>query len=212
MKIARNLLELSINAEYLRMQPAAVDDYVEWFWVEQHNWLTYARQHDPELLKQFLPKAIQYTEQEFARVRSRFEKPHNPKDLRGSWCAVDLGTRAAHTDMAVPYRLISRFGSQFLHGTAGAMLNHFDVKVDLEQIAATPSLKWCRQALCGGHNCLAMMIHSLATMFNEEGDPPADQVAQDFVYAWPRPFSRCRRSEALHRTQPFPPVASMMDE
>jgi len=184
MKIARNLLELSINAEYLRINPAAVDDFVDWFWVEQHKWLTYARQNDPDLLKQFTPEAIDRTQQEFARVRSRFESPKTGK-LRGGWCAVDLASRAVETHFETAYRLINPFGSQFLHGTSGAVLNHFDLSISQDQIAAPPSLKWCAQALCGGHFCLAMVIHTLETMFNEEANPSSEEIAKDFQYAWP---------------------------
>ena len=184
MKIARSLLELSINGEYLRMTPAAVNDFVDWFWVEQHKWLTYAQQHDPDLLKQFTPEAIAPTQQEFARVRSRFKNPKTGK-LRLGWCGVDLANRAVQTHLETPYRLISPFGSQFLHGTSGAVLNHFDLTVNQEQIAAPPSLKWCRQALCGGHRCLAMVIHTLETLSKEEATPPSEEIAKDFQYAWP---------------------------
>jgi hypothetical protein len=183
MKIARNLLELSINAEYLRMNPAAVDDFVDWFWVEQHKWLAYAQQHDPDLLKTFTPEATEHTRQEFARVRPRFENPNTGK-LRPGWCAVDLASRAVETHLELPYRLINPFGSQFLHGTSGAVLNHFDLAKSQEQIAAPPSLKWCPQALCGGHHCVAMAIHTLETMFQEEASPSADEIAKDFQYAW----------------------------
>jgi hypothetical protein len=165
MKIARNLLELSINAEYLRMNPTAVDDFIEWFWVEQQKWLTYAEQQDSDLVKQFTPEAIVHTQQEFARVRSRFENPKTGK-LRGAWRAVDLATRAVQTHFESAYRLINPFGSQFLHGTSGAVLNHFDLTIRQDQIAAPPSLKWCAQALFGGHFCLAMVIHTLETMFS----------------------------------------------
>lgn len=189
MKIARNVLEVSINADYLRVHPDAVNDFLEWFWVEQHRVLTYARQHDPDLLKQFTPEAVQKVEQEFARVHSRFEKPHNPKEIRSSWCTVDLGTRAVQAHMERAYRLINPFGTQFMHGTLAGMLNHFDLSISSEQIAAPPSLKWCPQALCSGHNCLAMVIHTLELLFGEEAQPSSDHVAQDFEYAWPASFA-----------------------
>lgn len=184
MKIARSLLEVSINAEYLRMNPAAVEDFVEWFWVEQHKWLSYAEQHDSDLLKQFKPEAVAHTKREFARVRSRFENSKTGK-LRGGWCAIDLASRAVQTHFEIAYRLINPFGSQFVHGTSGAVLNHFDLSIRQDQIAAPPSLKWCRQALCGGHFCLAMVIHTLETMFGEEAIPSSDEIAKDFQYAWP---------------------------
>jgi hypothetical protein len=184
MKIARNLLELSINAEYLRMNPTAVDDFVDWFWVEQHKWLAYAQQHDPELLKTYSSQVVADTEREFARVRTRFQLPNNPTKIRGSWCAVDLGTRAVQTHMEVPYRLINPFGSQFLHGTPSSLLNHFESARE-EQIAVPPSLKWCRQALCGGHCCLLGVIQTLEVMFDQEGVPCTDELVKDFQIAWP---------------------------
>jgi len=183
MKIARNLLELSINAEYLRMNPAELENYLDWFWVEQHNWLNYAEQHQPDLFKQFTPEALAHCNQEFNRVRSKFENPKN-QQLRSSWCRLDLGSRAVQTHHEVGYRLISRFGSQFLHGTSGAMLNHFDVTLNVQQIAAPPSLKWCPQALCGGHYCVALTIQTLEVMFNEQAAPSTDELSQDFKYAW----------------------------
>ncbi len=184
MKIARNLLELSINAEYLRRNPAAVDDFVEWFWVEQYQWLTYAQQHDTELLKRYSPKVVAETEQDFARVRSRFQKRHDPGQIRSGWCTLNLGERASRTDMELPYRLINRFGSQFLHGTCSSVLNHFE-NASQDRIALPPSLKWCSQALCGGHCCLAGVIHTLETMFLQEGTPSADEIVKDFQIAWP---------------------------
>ena len=184
MKIARNLLELSINAEYLRMNPAAVSDFVDWFWVEQNRLLTYAQQHDPDLLKQFTPDAIAHTQKEFARVRSTFVNTKTGK-LRQGWCAVDLANRAIQTHLEVPYRLVNPFGSQFLHGTVGAVLNHFDLAASQEQIAPPPSLKWCPQALCGGHHCLAAVIHTLETMLGQEANPCCDEIVKDFQYAWP---------------------------
>lgn len=184
MKIARNLLELSINAEYLRANPGLIDDFIDWFWIEQHKWLTYAEQHDTDLLKQFTPEAIAQTRQEFGRVRSKFEDKKTHK-LRGSWSAVNLAGRAVQTHSEIAYRLINPFGSQFVHGTPGALLNHFDLSIRQDQIAAPPSLKWCSQALCGGHYCLAMVIHTLEAGFSEEATPSAEQIAKDFQYAWP---------------------------
>lgn len=184
MKIARSLLELSINAEYLRMAPSAVEEFVNWFWVEQHKWMSYAEQHDADLLQQFTPEAIAHTKQEFARVEPRFRNPATGK-LRIGWSQLDLGSRAIQTHFEIAYRLINPFGSQFLHGTSGAVLNHFDLSISKDQIVAPPSLKWCRQALCGGHFCIAMVIHTLETMFGEVATPSSDEVAKDFQYAWP---------------------------
>ena len=184
MKIARNILELSINAEYLRMHPTSVDDFVDWFWVEQHKWLAYAQEHDGELLKTYSDKVVADTKREFARVRSRFQKPNNPRQIRGSWCAIDLGARAIQTPMEVPYRLIYPFGSQFLHGTPSSVLNHFEINRS-KRIAPAPSLKWCRQALCGGHCCLIGAIHTLEVAFDHESVPSADELVKDFGTAWP---------------------------
>jgi hypothetical protein len=196
MKILRNLLEVSINAEYLRVNANAVDDFLEWFWVEQHRWLNYGKQHNHDLLKQWTPEAVKKIEQEFVRVRPRFEKPHRPSEIRSGWCAVDLGTRAAAAHMELVYNLVNRFSTQFTHGTLGSLLNHFDVSQSSERIDAPPSLRWCAQALVGGHNCLSMVIHTLEMLFNEEASPSSTVIAKDYQYAWnPIPITSLNQSD-----------------
>lgn len=147
MKIARNLLELSINAEYLRSHSSAVDDFVEWFWVEEYQWVCYAERHDPVLLARLDAKKIAKTKHEFTRVRARFEKANGK--IRSGWCVEPLSDRATKTGLELGYRVVNPFGSQFLHGTPGALLNHFDLAMGDQQISVPPSLKWCSQALCG---------------------------------------------------------------
>lgn len=50
--------------------------------------------------------------------------------------------------------------------------------------APVPSLKWCSQALVGGHCCLAMVVQTLEAMFSEEATPSTDELTKDFQYAW----------------------------
>src|SRR5260370_29479679 len=108
------------------MKPAELENYLDWFWVEQHNWLNYAEQHQPDLFKQFTPEALAHCNQECNRVRSKFENPTN-QQLRSSWCGLDLGSRAMQTHHQVAYRQLTRFASQFLHGTSRASLNPLHV-------------------------------------------------------------------------------------
>ena len=37
MKIVRNILEATINAEYIRIYPDEAESFADWGWVEQHK-------------------------------------------------------------------------------------------------------------------------------------------------------------------------------
>ena len=192
MKIARSMLESAINAEYLRRFPGECDDYFEWHWVEQHKLLTYMREHSPELLNQVSPEKIAEKEKEFTRVRSRFEyeTPTGARRLRGSWCSLDLGSRAAKTDFLEPYRIVYPLTSQMLHGSFGGLAMHFDLTEVPDRIDVPPSMSYCDTALVGGHLCMVRIVETLAKTFAVDPSPSVEKLTEHFHYVWGKSTSR----------------------
>jgi hypothetical protein len=180
MKIARTILESSINAEYLRLFPEECDDYLEWHWVEQYRLLKYVRGNMPDRLSELTD--IEGTEKGFESSKARFLRKDG--ELRGSWCRLDLGSRAARTGFADAYKLIYPFGSQLIHGSFGGLAMHFDTTEESARISPPPSLSWCEQALVGGHMCLYRVVATLSLTFKTEPSPPLAQLKSDFDYAW----------------------------
>jgi hypothetical protein len=189
MKIARGMLETAINAEYLRRFPAECNDYLAWGWVENHKLLNYMRNNAPDLLNQVSPEKIRRGAEEYERVRPRFEYTTGKGEtkLRGSWCSLDLGSRAEKTDFQEAYRIIYPLASQIFHGSFGGLAMHFDLEQDQHRIEVPPSLNWCREALIGGHLCTVRVVETLSKTFGTEPCHPIESLGQDYHYAWGKP-------------------------
>ncbi len=185
MKIGRTLLETAINAEYLRLMPAECDDYLDWHWIEQYKLLTYVRENMPDLLADL--SDVAGTEMEFAKIRSRFQRPDG--DLRGSWCRLDLGARAARVGFQESYKLINPIASRLIHGTIGGLAMHFGDSKDEVRIGTPPSLYFCEQALTGAHACLLCVIDTLSISLKTESSPPLVELVRDYEYAWSKSAS-----------------------
>jgi hypothetical protein len=125
---------------------------------------------------------IERVEREFAQVRAQYEKPNG--DLRGSWCSLDLGARAAKTDFTEAFRLINPISSQLIHGTFGGLAMHFDLTADEHRISIPPSMEYCAEALVGGHMCMLANVGTLADTFNWVPCNPIPKLVKDFHYAW----------------------------
>jgi hypothetical protein len=183
MKLARTVMENTINAEYLRQYPTEFELYLNWHWVEQHKLLTYVRENIPHLLASISTEAMETIDKEFAAVRVSYTNRNG--DIRNSWCASNLAQRAAKTVFAETCRLINPLSSAFIHGTFGGLSRHFDLSKDEDRISIEPSLKYCQEALSGGHWCLCAMVATLAQTFNSEPVHSVERLKEDFHYAWP---------------------------
>jgi hypothetical protein len=69
MKLARSAMETAINAETLRLDPVAAEDFLEWHWVEQHRLIAWAEQNDVEILASIGGSKIDEIETNYAKVR-----------------------------------------------------------------------------------------------------------------------------------------------
>jgi hypothetical protein len=182
MKIARTVMESAINAEYLRRFPEQCELYLNWHWIEEHKLLVWVRRHAPELLNEILPEQIERGEREFDRVRAQYLRPDG--ELRGSWCNLDLGSRAARTDLSGTYKLINPVSSALIHGTFDGLARHFDVNADRHRISFPPSMEYCGESLSGGHRCMLAMVGTLANAFNWVPCNSMERLAEDFHDAW----------------------------
>lgn len=184
LKIGRTMMETAVNADYLRQNPADLDDYLQWAWVEKNKSLNYVKTSLPHLLPQIPPEDINKVEDEFQKVRARFEKPNG--DLRTSWCKLNLAERSTAVGMAALYRMLNPLSSSFIHGTIGGLTKHFDVAADMDRIAVPPSLVYCDQAMVAGHQLLLFVVETLSKTFGWEPVHSLASLVADFNYAWPQ--------------------------
>lgn len=177
MKAVRSLMEASITAEYIRLNPAAYEDFFESQHIECFKEL--------EFLKEYLPQAYARLEEKFVvdvtaemdRVRDRFGK-------RQTWCKHDLAERARQTGYLESYRLVSPTASSFVHVTHYGLIKRLDPD-DPSRIALPPSMDWIMQAFVSGHALTLGMVHTLITTFHPERQELYATLEHDYKKAWP---------------------------
>ena len=183
LKIARSMLEISINAEFLRLFPGQVDDYIDWWKVERYKLMQYVRNAAPDQLSGYPQEQQDEIDTEFESVRQRFEIGSPPR-LRSGWCSMDLAARASKTDFQEAYKLIYPMGNKLLHGTIGGMNMHANKNEDSHRIAVPPSLTYCKPALVGAHMCGLRMVTTLSKVMNQDPSPSLDLLEKDYGFAW----------------------------
>jgi len=189
MKVVRGMIGNAINAEYLRLNPAECDDYMEWHWIEQHRLYIWMKGRSPQQLSNVPFETIKASEAAYERARSRFEyaTPKGERKLRARWCTNSLDVRAQQTGFAETYRAVHPIACQILHGTVGGLFKYFDVGVDEHRIAAPPSDTWGREALVAGHECALRALDTVCKTFNVEPEPSLETLGKDFMAIWGKP-------------------------
>jgi hypothetical protein len=184
-KIARTLMETVVNAEYLRLNPAELDAYLGWAWVEKMKDLTYMRENLKYLLPQFTEAELKTIETNYDGVRPLFAKPNG--DIRSTWSTLNLANRAQRVGLAAMYGRLNRLSSGFIHANISGLTRHFNTKEDIDRIATPPSLDYCDIALISGHHFTCFVVETLGKTFGWEPVHSIASLLADFNYAWPAP-------------------------
>jgi hypothetical protein len=180
MKIARSMLEIAINAEFLRLSPEFLDDYLDWYLVDRFRLLNYVRSNTPHLLADYSKELQEEIEIEFQSVRHRFEV--NGK-VRQGWCSLGLDSRASKTDFKDAYKVIYPMGNKLLHGSISGMSMHATDKNTI-RIPPPPSLAYCDSALLGAHMCAVGIVTTVSKATDKTPSPSVEVLKKDFGFAW----------------------------
>jgi hypothetical protein len=181
-KIARSMLEVVINAEFLRQFPEHLNDYLDWHFVEQHQLLEFFRKDAPLLLSDLPTEKQNELDKDFEAVEHRFKTSPRGTRLRSGWCSKGLRARASQTDFQEAYKLIYPLGNKLLHGTIGGLAMH--ANQDSARIDVPPSLKYCKMALMGGHMCAVEAVETISKATGQEPSPPLTVLIKDYGSAW----------------------------
>jgi hypothetical protein len=181
MQLARSAMETSINAEILRLDPVAAEDFLEWQWVEQRRLIAWAEQNDVKILASIGGPTIDEIEANYARVRPRFLTQKGR--IRSSWSADRLDVRARKAGCEESYRLIHPLTCEFVHGSVGGMFKHF-TSADEYRITPPPTHEWDRQALLSAHGAMLRLVQTLCLTFNTDTKPPLQELQEDYLRIW----------------------------
>jgi hypothetical protein len=177
-KAARSLLEASVTAEYLRLQPHHYEDFVEFHHVEKFKEIAFLKEYLPEAYASLEPEFVRAIENEMTRVKDRFGN-------RRSWCKHDLAEQAKQADYLQSYKLVQPIGSGFVHISPYGLMKRFD-REDQFRIEVPPSLNWVEQSLVSGHVLCLGMVHTLIQCFHPELESTLfAELEKDCRRAWP---------------------------
>lgn len=185
LKIARSMLEIAINAEFLRLFPEHLDDYLDWFLVDRFRLMTYIRTDAPHLLNDYPIEIQEEIDRDFQSVKHRFEitSPKGKRRLRQGWCSLGLDARASKTNFQEAYKLIYPMGNKLLHGNISGMSMHA-INKDAIRIPPPPSLDYCKPALVGAHMCAVRIAMTVSKVMGREPSPVIDVLEKDYAFAW----------------------------
>lgn len=183
MKILRSILETTIDAHYLRRFPPTFSDHLDWGHIARWKLYQSLKRHAPDAYVAIGEPERQRVERELANLRTRFTNARTGK-LRARWCGIDLGAEAEKAGLGEIYGLINPPASQMLHGNMFGLELHFQPSVDLHRIDVPPSMKWCREALFGGHICLVKSVGAFAEAMATESEPTVGELENQHKLVW----------------------------
>ena len=183
-KIARTCLEYSINAEYMRLEPTEHIDYLAWSCIEQHRKLNFMRKCMPKEFAALDPAMVVDSEKHYQKFKPRFVVP-NKKNLRQSWCRLNLRERAIKANFEEMYGAAYGSASELSHGSFGGLAQHVESIVGNNwQPAIPPSIIGCALALQIAHYCAFRAVNTIVMLKDMESTPSRTVLKNEYDYTW----------------------------
>ncbi len=182
MKVVRGMFETSTLAEYLRLNPKEVEDYIDFGRVQswrRYQWLLARR---PETAKQIPPEEASALELEYKRVKERFtDKKGN---VRYQWTTKSLGKMAAEMGRTDQYELVYGLGSSLHHANFEGLVSYVEMKDDEVAMDGPPSLAWVGSALITAHQYLLFALETLNQGCKLAFDEKITAAGEEFQSLW----------------------------
>ncbi|MGH9535720.1 MAG: DUF5677 domain-containing protein [Terriglobales bacterium] len=182
MKILRSILEYTVDAEYLRQNPAQFSNYSDWGDVERWRLYESLRSNAQTTYPAIGAQEIARARQAYDSASQRFKGGGGSR--RDRWCGLNLRDQAVQAGLGSLYGQVNRLASQFLHGGMFGLVLRFEPKTDIHRIDVPPSAKWCREALSGGHYCLVQTVRTVAQALSAQPEPSVEELERQRRSAW----------------------------
>jgi hypothetical protein len=159
MKIVRGMFETTTLAEYLRLNPAEVDDYIDFGRVLSWRRYQWMLARNPEAAKRFAPDKVIELEREYNLVKGRFA---NKKGVvRNQWTTKSLGKMAEEIGRTDQYELVYSLGSSMHHANFEGLTGYVEMKEGAVTMDGPPSLAWVGSSLIAAHTYLLFALDTL---------------------------------------------------
>ncbi len=175
MKIARSMFEAECNVHYLKSNPEAVKDYLDFNVINQKRLFDLM---DTEQQNKIDPALVERMNTEYAVVAPRFVK-NKKGELRDHWCEVSLYKRAVGAGLEGLYETFYNWASSMHHSDVAALVSSFDIKS--QDTAVAPSFEWLDQALIAAHGSLVRSLSYYLEIANIGFEQEIDDLRAECV-------------------------------
>jgi hypothetical protein len=179
-RIARGMFEAAVNAAYLKLHPAEVEDYIDFLRIRQKKLYDYSQRYSPSDLLRIPAETIAEMKAEFAKVAHRFQDSRGK--LRNSWCRKDLRARAEEVRLGEFYPTFYAHASGIHHGDIGGLLAQS--ARDALRVEVAPSFEAMKEALIMGHWAVLNILHSFNEVAGLKLDEELSEARDRFATAW----------------------------
>src|SRR5207249_2643434 len=151
MRIARTMWETAVTADYLKRNPAEIDDYLDYYHI-------FRKRYIDSIPKDKLPK--EYTSEKLAEIQAEYDRVvHRFTDkgrIRNSWSKISIYKMAEHVGRQDEYAQFYGWASGMQHVNAvglQAQTEEGGVEVDIP-----PSTRWILTALIVGQEATLSVV------------------------------------------------------
>lgn len=178
MKIVRGMFETSTLAEYLRLNPVEVDDYIDFGRVLSWRRYQWMLSRNPEAAKRFAPDKVIELESEYSRLKGRFSNKKG--EVRHRWTTKSIGKMAGEMGRTDQYELVYSLGSSMHHRLTG----YVEMKGDSVTMDGPPSLAWVGSSLIAAHTYLLFALDTLNQGCKLAFDEKLTAAGDEFQGLW----------------------------
>lgn len=181
-KIVRSMFEGAITIAYLRQKPELLADYFDYYKIKRWDFYLFARDEDPESIKELTPQNVAEMKKEYEEIVPQFQDRNGY--VRSSWCKDSVHKRAKAVGYGKFYPLFYAQASGMHHFDASGLVAQSNAQaLDVE---VAPSERWVAESLRLGHTFTFRALFD----FNEEAKLGFDgelEAAHNFLYGPPAP-------------------------
>jgi len=159
MKVARGMFESATTSEYLRRNPAEVDDYLDFGRVihwRRYQWLL---SESPEDAKRMSADQVLNIEVEYDRVKPKFSDTKGR--VRNRWSTKTIREITEAVGRVKEYELPYSLGASLHHSNAEGLLAYLDHRDGKIVLDSPPSFEWVPEALLMAHTNLLTALDTL---------------------------------------------------
>jgi Family of unknown function (DUF5677) len=175
MKIVRSMFEAECNIHYLKNNPDAVNDYVDFNIIERKDLYNLM---DDEQKSKLDPADVASMLAEYDAIVPRFTK--NGK-IRRDWCEKTLYQRAEAAGLKELYVTMYRWTCSMHHADFSSIVFSHDARAD--DLNMAPSDAWLYQALVNAHGSFLRALHYYIDMINVSFESEMQELVTQYKEA-----------------------------